>query len=156
MIFAIFPFPNNSPALPTPPAPPPCPLKYFKKFVWLCWVLVAACKLLWNVGSSSLTRDWTQVPCIGNMESSLPDHQGRPTTTSPLFLFCQTLLWRLDWAVKLFALQLYHCRWDGEQNIFSTWPLAYLCTLVIECSLIIQTVIFFFFLLSKTSIHNTL
>ena len=41
-------------------------------FFWLCWVLVVAhgifsCGL--HVGSSSLTRDWTQAPCIGSTES---------------------------------------------------------------------------------------
>ena len=30
------------------------------------------------VGFSSLTRDWTQVPCIGNSESYPLDHQGSP------------------------------------------------------------------------------
>ena len=37
--------------------------KYFNLFIWLYCVLVAAC------GSSSLTRDWIQTPCIGSMES---------------------------------------------------------------------------------------
>ena len=48
-------------------------------FIWLCRVLVVACGLLscgmrtlscgMHVGSSSLTRDGTQAPCIGSVES---------------------------------------------------------------------------------------
>ena len=48
-------------------------------FIWLCWVLVAAYGLFscgmrtlscgMHVGSSSLTRDRTQAPCIGCAES---------------------------------------------------------------------------------------
>ena len=48
-------------------------------FIWLHWVLVAARWLLscgmgtlssgMHVGSSSLTRDRTQAPCIGSTES---------------------------------------------------------------------------------------
>ena len=40
-------------------------------FNYLCQVLVAACNTfeLWHVGSSSLTRGQTCVPCAGNMES---------------------------------------------------------------------------------------
>ena len=40
-------------------------------FIWLCWVLVVACEIfqLQYVGSSSLTRDWTWAPCIGNVVS---------------------------------------------------------------------------------------
>ena len=57
-------------------------------FIWLCWVLVAAGGLLssgmrtlscsMRVGSSSLTRDWTQAPCIGSAESYPLRHQGGP------------------------------------------------------------------------------
>ena len=52
-------------------------------YKWLCWVLVGAWGILsklqhgnslLQVGSSSLTRDWTQAPCIGSREP--PDHQG--------------------------------------------------------------------------------
>ena len=58
-----------------------------------CWVLVAACRIfnlfcstwdhwfwhassqLWHVGFSSLTKNQTQAPCIGSMESyPLEDH----------------------------------------------------------------------------------
>ena len=35
---------------------------------------------LWRVGSSSLTRDRTQAPCIGTAESQPLDHQGSPYT----------------------------------------------------------------------------
>ena len=48
-------------------------------FIWLCQILVATCGILscdmqtlscsMHVGSSSLTRDWTQAPCIGSTES---------------------------------------------------------------------------------------
>ena len=46
----------------------------FKKknlLTWLCQIIVAACDLLMlqHEGSSSLTRDQTQAPCIGNTES---------------------------------------------------------------------------------------
>ena len=43
--------------------------------------LVAACRLLscgMHAGSSSLTRDQTQAPCIGSGESYPLDHQGSP------------------------------------------------------------------------------
>ena len=52
-------------------------------YKWLCWVLVGACGILCKlqhansllqVGSSSLTRDWTQAPCIGSREPL--NHQG--------------------------------------------------------------------------------
>ena len=33
---------------------------------------------LWHAGSSSLTRDWICVPCIGIVESKPLDHQGSP------------------------------------------------------------------------------
>ena len=39
----------------------------FIYFIWLHWVLVVACQLLscsMHVGSSSLTRDRTQAPCL--------------------------------------------------------------------------------------------
>ena len=47
-------------------------------FIWLCLVLLAthgifdvACRkfLVWHMGSSSLTKDQTWTPCIGNSES---------------------------------------------------------------------------------------
>ena len=50
---------------------------YFYLFIWLHWVLVAACEIfdlgcgMWDlsVGSSSLTRDGTWAPRIGRAES---------------------------------------------------------------------------------------
>ena len=52
------------------------------------WILVVTCRLLscimqtlscgMHAGSSSLTRDRTQVPCIGSVESYPLDHQGSP------------------------------------------------------------------------------
>ena len=42
---------------------------------------------LWHVGSNSLTRDLTQVPCIGSLESQSLDHQGIPTLC--FFFFSQ-------------------------------------------------------------------
>ena len=50
---------------------------YFYLFIWLHWVLGAACEIfdlgcsMWDlsVGSSSLTRDGTRAPCIGRAES---------------------------------------------------------------------------------------
>ena len=39
-----------------------------------------------HVGSSSLTRDGTWVPCIGSSESKLLDHQGSPTSLVLKFL----------------------------------------------------------------------
>ena len=36
---------------------------------------------LWHGGPSSLARDWTQGPCIGNSESQSLDHQGSPCTS---------------------------------------------------------------------------
>ena len=52
----------------------------------LCQVLVAACGLLscgTHAGCSSPTRDRTQVPCIGSVESCTLDHQGSPL--DPIF-----------------------------------------------------------------------
>ena len=45
-------------------------------FVWLHWVLVAAC------GFISLTRDGTQAVCLGTAESSSLDHQASPTNVT--------------------------------------------------------------------------
>ena len=45
---------------------------FFFNLFWLCRVSVAACGLLscsMHAGSSSPTRDRTQVPCIGSVES---------------------------------------------------------------------------------------
>ena len=39
------------------------------KIIWLCLVLVAACKI-----SSCLTRDRTRAQCNGSLESQPPDH----------------------------------------------------------------------------------
>ena len=68
----------------------------FHSFIYLFWLryvlvaargifvaacLIAACGLLscsMHVGSSSLTRDRTQAPCIGSVESYPLDHQGSP------------------------------------------------------------------------------
>ena len=50
-------------------------------FVAACGLLVAACGLLscgMHVGSNSPTRDQTQVPCTGSVESYPLDHQGSP------------------------------------------------------------------------------
>ena len=44
---------------------------------------------MWPVGSSSLTRDGTQAPCIWRVESQPPEHQGSPLThliTESLYL----------------------------------------------------------------------
>ena len=60
-------------------------LSFFKNicfylFIWLCWVLVAARRIfyLWHVGSSSLARDWTRAPCIGNTQSQQLDDKASP------------------------------------------------------------------------------
>ena len=42
---------------------------------------------MWDVGSSSLTGDQTQVPCIGSVESEPLDQQG-----SPFFFFLRALI----------------------------------------------------------------
>lgn len=55
----------------------PC-VSFLFKFIWLCQVLVEACRSFSSCRSSSLTRDQTQDPCIGNMESQPLDHQGSP------------------------------------------------------------------------------
>ena len=51
------------------------PFKNLYVFIWLHWIFIATCDM-WHVGSSSLARDWTQVPCIGCAESLSLDHQG--------------------------------------------------------------------------------
>ena len=39
-------------------------------FIWIIGLICCSWGLqLWNVGSSSLTRDWTRDPCIGHAES---------------------------------------------------------------------------------------
>ena len=71
-------------------------------FIWLYWVLVVACRTfdlycgmrdlffsscgvkilscsLWDL---VLTRDETQAPCIGSLESQPQDHQGSPDKCS--------------------------------------------------------------------------
>ena len=74
-------------------------LIYIHLFIYLFWlrqVLVAACRIFvaacgllscgmqtlscgMHAGFSSPTRDGTQAPCIGSMESYPLDHQGSPT-----------------------------------------------------------------------------
>ena len=61
-------------------------LKNIYLFIWLRRVLVPACGLPscnMHVGSGSLTRDRTQVPCIGSSESYPLRHQESPCS-SPL------------------------------------------------------------------------
>ena len=56
-------------------------LKTRYSFLWLWWVLIAAHKIfdsLRLVGLGSLTRNQTEAPCIGSLESQLLDHQGSP------------------------------------------------------------------------------
>ena len=62
---------------------------FFFFFWWHCtesdtteatWQQQQQCSLqLWHVGSSFLTRDQTQGPCIGSVESQSLNHQGGPT-----------------------------------------------------------------------------
>ena len=41
-----------------------------KSRTWLQWLATTHMNpYLWHVGSSTLTRDWTLAPCIGNVES---------------------------------------------------------------------------------------
>ena len=51
----------------------PLSFAIFLIFLWLLWVLVVAHRIfdlfLWHVGSRSLTRDWTQPPCIESADS---------------------------------------------------------------------------------------
>ena len=66
-------------------------LFYIYLLIWLCQVLVAACRIVFlsppegspvqfpDQGSSSLTRDQTPAPCIGMAESWPLNHQGSPT-----------------------------------------------------------------------------
>ena len=51
----------------------------FYSFIWLCWVLVAACRIfyLWHVGSSSPTRDWTPGPLYWEHRVSAAGRQGK-------------------------------------------------------------------------------
>ena len=48
---------------------------FFKIFIYL---LGYTGSKLWHVGSSSLTKDGTWTPCIGNLESQSLDHPGSP------------------------------------------------------------------------------
>ena len=68
-------------------------------FISLGWVSVAALSIILlvagellvaQVGSSSLTRDRTQVPCTGSAESSSQDHQG--SSKIDFNLYCYLLL----------------------------------------------------------------
>ena len=60
---------------------------FLSLFIWLLQVLVVAGRLLscgMHVGSSSLTSNRTQAPCIGSAESYPLRHQGSPLI--PYFL----------------------------------------------------------------------
>lgn len=46
---------------------------------------------LWHGGSSSLIKDRTQAPCIGNTESQPVDRQGSPHRARPRRLYCVLL-----------------------------------------------------------------
>ena len=57
-------------------------------YLWLAGSTVAACQLLscgMHVGSSFLTRDQTQAPCIGSVEPYPLHHQGSPSPLSFLY-----------------------------------------------------------------------
>ena len=52
---------------------------YFNQFIWLPWVLVAACELLGvTCGIQFPHRGLTQALCTGNLESQPLDHQESP------------------------------------------------------------------------------
>ena len=55
---------------------------------------------MWHMGPCSLSRDRTQAPCIGSMESYPPDHQGSPSL--PLLLVPAFIVFsqnaRLPWS----------------------------------------------------------
>ena len=78
-----------------------CPFKNMYLFIWLCQVLMAACRVcrvcnsVAGCGIGSLTRDQTRAPCIGSVESQPLDHQGSPIS---LFLWgrsCKSFLQEL-------------------------------------------------------------
>ena len=54
---------------------------FFNFFIWLYQVLIAVCRILVVMGSSSLPRDRTQASCLGSRESQPLDHQGSPKRT---------------------------------------------------------------------------
>ena len=75
------------------------PIKKYFIFIYLfvcVGSLVVACKLLvWHVGSSSVTRDWTWALCTETLESQPLDHQGSPGSFLSWFTsFCY-------WVVKI-------------------------------------------------------
>ena len=60
---------------------------------------------LWHVGSSSLTRDWTQTPCTGSAESGT-----RPSGKSHNSLLKSTINWFLNCIQKVQPLSLPNSR----------------------------------------------
>ena len=57
---------------------------------------------LWHGGSSSLTRDGTQAPCIGSTESQPLDHQGIPPCAHlKLPLSSQARIHSCKWQIRL-------------------------------------------------------
>ena len=108
----------------------------FNLFIWLCWVLVVALrifsccmqdlfffggghsKLLWHVGPSSLTRDWTKAPWIGSAESY-------PLDQPPFLILSSLLFVKMLCFVFLFTYLLaMACRilvpWPGIEFMSST------------------------------------
>ena len=65
-----------------------------------------------HVGSSSLTRDWTQVPCIVSAESSPLHHQGSPChgilsflcVVGFNFLICWWFLYLCSWRIFVYGV----------------------------------------------------
>ena len=82
---------------------------FIHPFIWLSLVPVVACGILdlhcgfplGLVGSSSLTRDQIQAPCIGSMESYPLDHQGN---LSVQYTYC--LFLAPGWALRSGHLDL--------------------------------------------------
>ena len=74
------------------PAVTHCFAESFQLSVWLCWLSCDTGDLyLSHVGSSSLTRDGIQAPCIGSTKSYSLDHQGSPCFAE-IFTFVLDLL----------------------------------------------------------------
>ena len=63
-------------------------LKIVSIFVYFMYLTVWGLQSsLWHAGSSSLTRDQTQAPCTGSMESQPSDHQQSPWNTFEMSRF---------------------------------------------------------------------
>ena len=98
--------------------------KYFFSLIKSFHLFSCTGSQLRHMGSSSLTRDRTWVPCIGSKESQPVDHQGRPCEYFSILI---NILPNIFYWLKSFpfcscaTVNLIHLLLLGVQNVFNTF-----------------------------------